>query len=317
MTRVFISYSHADEGLKSALDKHLAILVHSRILEPWHDRMLAAGDDFAERIDVNLNSADIILLLVSHHFISSHYCYGIEMARALEREKAGEARVIPVILDHCLWDTAPFSHLTALPTDAKPITKFPNVNEGFTDVVRGIRKAAESLKGQSPTRALASPPAHAPAELSPRSANLHVRTQPTQRHKDQFVIETFDYISRFFEGSLSELATRNPEAGIETTFEKVDSGTFSAVIYRQGKKASECTISRKHATMGDIAYSRSLKPPTNSLNDCLQLQEKDGLLSFKPLMSGAFGRHAEKREELGMEGAAQYYWDTFFEPLQR
>ncbi len=274
--------------------------------------MLRPGDDFADEIDANLNVADIVLLLVSHNFISSQYCYGIEMSRALEREKAGEARVIPIILDYCVWDTAPFGRLTALPTDAKPITMFPNINEGFADVVRGVRKAAEASGKAKRIEELPPPPAGAAIVELPRS----VRTEITQRQKDQFVIDTFDYITRFFEGSLRELPDRNPGAELETHFEKVDSGTFSAAIYRRGKKASECTITRKHTMMGDIAFSRSMKVPTNSVGDALNLQDKDGRLCFKPMMSG-FHQTNRLDGDLGMEGAAQYYWNIFFEPLQR
>jgi hypothetical protein len=316
MTRLFISYSHADEKLKHELDKHLKVLEHSKVIEPWHDRMLRAGDDFADEIDVHLKEADIILLLVSHHFISSHYCYGIEMAQALERERKKEARVIPVILDHCVWDTTPFAHLTALPTDAKPLTMFANINEGFTDVVRGIRKAAEATGKSKQITVLPPPPAEAPVISLPRSTNLSVKTELTQRDKDQFVIETFDYISRFFEGSLRELPNRNPDAQIEVHFEKVDSGTFSAVIYRRGKNVSECTITRKHCVMGEISFSRSLKISSNSVGDALHIQEKDGVLTFKPLMPG-FHHRQNQDGDLGQEGAARYYWDLFFEPLTR
>jgi hypothetical protein len=83
--------------------------------------------------------------LVSADFLASDYCYDIEMQRALERHHRGEARVIPVILRPCEWQKAPFGSLLATPTDGKPITKFPNLDDAFLEVTQAIRKAAEKL----------------------------------------------------------------------------------------------------------------------------------------------------------------------------
>ncbi len=87
----------------------------------------------------------IILLLVSQDFLASDYCYEKEMKRALERHEAGEARVIPIILRPTHLEVTPFSKLQALPTEAKPITLWPDRDEAFVDVVRGIQKVIDRL----------------------------------------------------------------------------------------------------------------------------------------------------------------------------
>lgn len=63
---------------------------------------------------------------MSANFLASDYCYGVEMKRALERQEAGEARVVPILVRPMDWTGAPFAHLQALPTDAKPITSWRN-----------------------------------------------------------------------------------------------------------------------------------------------------------------------------------------------
>jgi hypothetical protein len=93
-----------------------------------------------------VSAAKIILLLVSSDFIASDYCYDIEMKRALEKHRAGEARVIPIILHPCDWERATFAKLQTLPKDAKPVTKWSNRDEAWTDVARGIRKVVEELR---------------------------------------------------------------------------------------------------------------------------------------------------------------------------
>ena len=143
--KLFISYAHKDEALQERLSKHLAILKRQGVINEWHDRQITAGAEWEREIDEHLNSAQIILLLVSADFLASDYCYGIEMRRALERHARGEAIVIPVILQPSDWEGAPFGKLHALPKNAKPITSWPNRDEAFADVARGIRKVVEQL----------------------------------------------------------------------------------------------------------------------------------------------------------------------------
>lgn len=97
MIRIFISYAHADEALRQEFDKHLASLKHQGLVEVWHDRRIAAGEEWANAIDANLRSADVILLLVSADFIASRYCYEVELQEALRRHTAGEAVVIGML----------------------------------------------------------------------------------------------------------------------------------------------------------------------------------------------------------------------------
>jgi hypothetical protein len=76
---IFISYSHTDEALKNELVKHLTPLRQLNLVSEWHDRKILAGEKWGEEISANLESAAIILLLVSIDFINSKYCYDIEM----------------------------------------------------------------------------------------------------------------------------------------------------------------------------------------------------------------------------------------------
>ena len=143
---VFYSYCHADEELRDQMEKHLAVLRREGFIDQWHDRRIEAGDEWARSIDVNLEAAHLILLLVSADFLASNYCYEIEMKRALERHELGEAHVIPVVLRSCDWSLAPFANLQALPKDAMAVTSWANPDEAFTDVAKGVRKVVETLR---------------------------------------------------------------------------------------------------------------------------------------------------------------------------
>lgn len=141
--KIFFSYSHRDEKLRDQMERHLSILIRQNLVELWHDRRIGPGEEFEDSISEHLNSANLILLLVSPDFLASEYCYGKEMMRALERHRRKEALVIPVILRPADWQDAPFGGLLALPKDGKPITLWSNRDAAFLDVTRGIRKAVE------------------------------------------------------------------------------------------------------------------------------------------------------------------------------
>ncbi len=145
---VFCSYAHEDESLQQELKIHLSALQRLGRISFWHDRLIAPGTDWAQAIDHHLTSASVILLLISSDFLASDYCYSIEMGRALARQQAGEARVIPILLRPVDWTGMPFAHLQVLPTDAKPITSWRNRDEAFADVAAGIRRAIEDLSLQ-------------------------------------------------------------------------------------------------------------------------------------------------------------------------
>jgi hypothetical protein len=124
--KVFISYAHVDTSLKDDLRKHLQPLCKLNLIQLWHDQDISPGRDWGKEIVDKLNTADVILFLVSVDFINSQYCYNVEMEAAMERHGRGEARVIPIILRPCLWSSAPFAKLEALPSNAQAVMLWPN-----------------------------------------------------------------------------------------------------------------------------------------------------------------------------------------------
>jgi len=143
--RIFCSYSHKDEALRQKLETHLAAMRHSGLIESWSDRKIVPGTDWRVAIKEQLEAADIVLLLVSPTFISSDFCYSVELEQALNRHKNGEVLVIPIALRHCDWRDTLLASLQALPTDARPVTDWSDRDKAFLDVTKGIRKAIENL----------------------------------------------------------------------------------------------------------------------------------------------------------------------------
>jgi tetratricopeptide (TPR) repeat protein len=143
--RIFCSYSRKDEEYANDLRDSLRGLERQGLIEWWHDREIVPGWEWEEAIDKHLRTADIVLLVVSRAFMASDYVYEREIGVAVERHDRGEARVIPVIVRPADWEWASFGKLQALPKDAKPITRWPDPDDAWLDVVQGVRRAVGEL----------------------------------------------------------------------------------------------------------------------------------------------------------------------------
>lgn len=143
--KLFYSYSNKDEELRRELEKHLSLLRREGKINDWHFRNIEAGAEWEHEIDRNIETAKIILLLISPDFMFSEYCYCVEMDRAMARHKSGESRAIPVILRPVDWKGAPFGKLQALPRNGKAVTSWANCDEAFLDISIGIRRVCEGI----------------------------------------------------------------------------------------------------------------------------------------------------------------------------
>lgn len=312
MIDLFFSYSHHDEAMRNELEVHLSMLKRSGLVRAWHDRRIAAGKELNSEINEHLERADVILLLLSPHFLASDYCYETEAQRALRRHDEGTAIVIPVILQPCDWLESPFRKLRATPTDGKPVAKFPNIHDAFLEVTRDIRAAAASLHKDDAT--LATPAVRtASPDLGVRSSNLRLKKTFTDRDRDGFRDEAFSYIDKFFENSLAELRDRNP--GIEFRFRRLSAG-FTAAVYRGGSKQTSCHVwLAEGMSFGmDIAYSANDSTATNSINDGLRVDDDGFQLGLRASGLGLTRSNAEAL--MTPHGAAEYLWSSFISRLQ-
>ena len=147
---LFYSYAHEDEALRDELRGHLKILERRGLLASWHDRQITAGQDWHAQIDQALQLADLVLLLVSKDFIDSDYIVGTELTVAMQRHQAGLATVVPVFvravnIEDEDRDAFPFLQFQGLPTGLRPVTSWPNRDEAWTDVAKGLRATVKAI----------------------------------------------------------------------------------------------------------------------------------------------------------------------------
>ncbi|EPR1418291.1 toll/interleukin-1 receptor domain-containing protein [Salmonella enterica] len=263
-------------------------------------------------------------MLISSDFIASDYCYQVEMTNALERHNRGEAVVIPVILRECDWHQLPFGRIMAATIDGKPITKFASHDDGYFQVAGAVSRAIANLEAKKPHQAtqISSPVSANPTfqaietVFAPRSSNLSLPKRFTDLDKDRACRDGFEYVARYFEGSLAELKKRH--AGLEVDFHKRDADAFTCAIYMGGSKVGQCAIWRnsgRNMGMGDIGYSQD-GTIGNTYNESLTIDNNGQILGFRPLM-GVFGAGSSREALLTNEGMAEHLWDMFFEPKKQ
>ena len=159
---------------------------------------------------------------------------------------------------------------------------------------------SESLQGQA-------------INQQPRSSNLAIKKEFTDRDRDLACRDGFDYLARYFENSLDELKKRNSE--LETDFRQRDKDSFECSAYLNGKRVCHCGLWRsgQSAGFGDICYSQG-GITHNSCNDSMSVGDDGSMLGFKALMGGMMG---QSRDELmTAEGMAEYFWENFLRPLK-
>lgn len=317
MAQVFFSYSHKDEDFRNELETHLAMLRREGKITAWHDRRITAGSDIHDSISEELESAQIILLLVSANFLASDYCFEREMARAMEKHQDGSAVVIPVILHPCDWHSAPFGSLRATPTDGKPVSMHANQHEAFAIIAADVRQVAERFAAAEGCKGTDQParPSPAPVTAGPRSSNLRIKRQFDDHERDEFLEDSYEYIARYFAGSLDELSARNPQ--IKTRFKRTSATSFAASIYEDGQRVAQCAVWYGGSTfVGEgIAYSVSGEAERNSYNELLSIEDDGYTLQLKPFGMPLW---VERKDgALTQQGAAEYYWDLLIRPLQQ
>jgi TIR domain len=308
MATAFISYSHRDEVFRQQLETHLAPLRRQGLLSVWHDRRITAGDALDDAISEHLESADLILMLISADFVASDYCYAREMTRALERHEAKAARAISIICRPCDFHALPFARFVLLPTDAKAVSSWADRDAAWVDVVRGIRRALEA------TTAARVPRAHTTLEADVRPALAAERPRLPRRttdlQMDSFSRNAMRDVGTFFQKELDMLEMRDPAWKGE--FRQIDANRFTGQVYVDEKEVASCTIFRGGMGPRTIHYSQGLISTASSWNEALTVEADEGGPYLKP-MGMAMHFRGQRPNRMEPFDAAQFLFEMLMD----
>ena len=312
MATAFISYSHRDETYRQELETHLAPLKRQGLLSLWTDRRLLAGDPVDDAISESLERADLILMLISADFVASNYCYAREMKRALERHEAKVARAISIVCRPCDFHELPFARFVLLPTDARPVSLWPDRDAAWVDVVSGIRAVLRS--GAVPPRpaSTAEPRLTKPVEVETHMTKRSpLPTKVTDLQLDTFARNAMRDIGNYFEKELDMMAMR--DVAWKGEYQAIDARKFGGQAYFQGKEVASCTIFQG-SPLGarSIHYSQGLNYGGNSWNEALTVETDTGGPYLKPMnMPSHFA--AQRPTRMEPFDAARYLFELFMD----
>jgi Tol biopolymer transport system component len=150
--RLFLAFAYEDRRFREALVRQLSALERTDMIDASYRDEIQLGSDWQQVDKDRLNQADIILLGISPDFIASDYYYRIQTPQALERQKAGEARVIPILLRPTQWEALPIARLQWLPRSNPAQMKAANQWEirdaAYAEIVKELQPIVEKLFAQ-------------------------------------------------------------------------------------------------------------------------------------------------------------------------
>ncbi|NUO01795.1 MAG: toll/interleukin-1 receptor domain-containing protein [Saprospiraceae bacterium] len=141
--KIFISYTQADEAYLQDLKKQLFPIQRQGIVQTWDVSRLMPGEEGGVSTRRELQTAEIVLLLVSPDFMANEEVWNEEMKSAMARHEKDKTVVIPIIIRPILWQEAPFAKFKALPANGLPVSSWNNTDEAWLEVAEKIKLIAD------------------------------------------------------------------------------------------------------------------------------------------------------------------------------
>ena len=152
---IFLYFAQEDQDLYKGLKNHLTLLEREYGFYTCSNDDIQPGKDWKETLELLLDSADLVLFLISSDFTSNEDCYK-HMQHVLRLQHANKANAVFVHLRPGFVPTDPFAHTETFPPHDKPITMWGNIDAAYFDVCKDIRRKIIDLrKSWDPKRKVA------------------------------------------------------------------------------------------------------------------------------------------------------------------
>jgi hypothetical protein len=136
--QVYVGYAEEDRDAFERFRDHLRSVESEGFLEVWDKSQILPGSASSAEVKRRVDSADVILLLLSASFLSSGDCCQTLMPQVLARHASGGALVVPVLIRPCLWPTTDLAALDVLPVDHNPVMSSPEPDAKFSEIAREL-----------------------------------------------------------------------------------------------------------------------------------------------------------------------------------
>ncbi len=151
--RIFVSYSHEDSRWlgEDSLIPWLARSLRREKIEIWFDREgLPPGVEFRQRIEHEIDRAQVAILLVSQQFLNSPFIEDVELPRIKARVERSEMLAVPILVEPCGWEENEFlSARQMLPGKPTPLINYVEREAAWVNVraeiLAGLKKTIRML----------------------------------------------------------------------------------------------------------------------------------------------------------------------------
>ena len=140
--KVFLIYDEKDEEFRIGLENSLSQLQSNQDIEILYWQKFTAGTEEAEILK-NLENANIILPILSPHFLADTDLNGHILAIAEKQFNEKKLMVFPIVARPCDWRENGFlKKLEPLPDSAAPITSkaWNTRDDAYFEIVRQLKK---------------------------------------------------------------------------------------------------------------------------------------------------------------------------------
>lgn len=145
--KIFYYCAQEDEPFRELLKEHLIPQKKNR--EITFMPAVQPGEKWQVVEEKHIENADIILVFLSANFMfTRYYDDTAAMTRTLERQKAGTARVIPILLKPVDWKATPFGSYAPLPRNGQPVTAWVDRDAALLDITLGIKEVVKQMRSK-------------------------------------------------------------------------------------------------------------------------------------------------------------------------
>jgi len=148
---VMLIYDRKDNQIVSDLSMHLnpfeTFIQSIRVFDMHTDPEVSGGADAREVIERKLKETQIALLLLTPNFFGKGNDCGRLAFNAFQLKK----RVIPVLLEPCLWDRiSMLESIVPLPRNKQFVSRWANKDEALLEIATGVDQVANVIKKRNP-----------------------------------------------------------------------------------------------------------------------------------------------------------------------
>lgn len=214
--RIFIYHAREDQVLAEQLELFLKPMVRAGLISIWSSSQLEKYKGWEKNL--REDQANIILFLISADFLASQYSENDEFYRAFELHSRGGARVVPILVRPCDWQSMSFlGGLSPLPKSGMPVKAWPNQDEAWYEIVTALRTLIMSVQISGGSFKESESRLQTSWQWAADSASLATPVLIiASREDDRFLHELLTHLSVYRE-FMEIMSYRNVEVGQEIT----------------------------------------------------------------------------------------------------